>query len=236
MFNILSLFSWSTWLFTVLFTIFIFWAIWGGKNEYEFVGIKPLSTPKLFEDTMSYQVPVQAYIPKASANTNKGEDLMAEALENILASPVQRNIRPDFLCNPETGKNMELDCFNEEYAVAVEYNGIQHYKFPSIFYKTEADFYKQVNRDRLKRQLCDENGIYLISIPYWVDMYDSHEEHTKETDAKRKINYVSRDVRYKRIYEYLYQKLQEYFEIIFPQEENEQDEDTDNRWTIYNTL
>jgi hypothetical protein len=131
---------------------------------------------------------------------------------------------------------MELDCFNEEYAVAVEYNGIQHYKFPSIFYKTEADFYKQVNRDRLKRQLCDENGIYLISIPYWVDMYDSHEEHTKETDAKRKINYVSREVRYKRIYEYLYQKLQEYFEIIFPQEENEQDEDTDNRWTIYNTL
>ena len=32
-----------------------------------------------------------------------------------------------------TGKSLELDCYNVEYGVALEYNGIQHYKFPNPF-------------------------------------------------------------------------------------------------------
>ena len=240
MFNILNLFSWTTWLFLTIVVIFVFWIIWGGKQEYEFIGIQPLSTPKLFETQsvpeFTYTTPLMKTFNRKTQPkeiSNKGEEIVSDVLEEILESPVQRNIRPDFLRNPETGKNMEMDCYNEEYAIAVEYNGIQHYKFPSVFYKSEKEFTDQVYRDRLKRKLCDENGIYLISVPYWVDMYDTEDDHLKDKDGIRKIQYVPREVRYKRIYDYLYNKLGEYFQIIFPQNENEVPEDDDNRWTAY---
>ena len=267
MFNILSLLSWRVWLIITLVIIFIFWIIWGGKHEYEFVGVQPLTTPKIIQSELynsneDYSSPniltlsglisnpdikcqnigdgVSKYqnIGDSVSKSSKGEDLVAEALQNILQSPIKRNIRPNFLRNPETGKNMEIDCFNEDYAVAVEYNGIQHYKFPSVFYKNKEDFYAQVYRDRLKRKLCDENNIYLISIPYWVDMFgteDNHFHDDKEGITNNKIAFVSREVRYQRIYDYLYKKLSEYFEIIFPQEKNEdEDQSSINRWDIYN--
>ncbi len=48
MFNILALLSWKVWLILIVITIFIFWIIWGGKQEYEFIGVQPLTTPRLF--------------------------------------------------------------------------------------------------------------------------------------------------------------------------------------------
>jgi hypothetical protein len=235
MFNILNLFNWTTWFFISLGIIFLFWLVYGGKQEYEFIGVQPLSTQKnlsvnsepLF--TPSYNAPIQH-----RSISNKGEDLVAEALQNILNSSIQRNIRPAFLCNPETGKNMEIDCFSEEYAVAVEYNGVQHYKFPSVFYKNEKDFNDQVYRDKLKKKLCDENDIYLIVVPYWVDMFGGHEGHLKDGDSNKKIQYASREIRYKRIYDFLYDKLRIYFETIFPQEENEYSQEGYNSWNTYN--
>jgi hypothetical protein len=243
MFNVLNLFGWTTWLFITIAIIFIFWLIYGGKQEYEFIGVQPLSTPKLFEQPVHqkyiYTSPLMQTFnakPAPKELSNKGEEIVADVLEEILSSPVQRNIRPDFLRNPETGKNMEIDCFNEEYAVAVEYNGIQHYKFPSVFYKNKEDFMNQVYRDRLKRKLCDENGVYLISVPYWVDMFNSQDKHLNEKNATAKIQYVPREVRYKRIYDYLHKELNEYFQIIFPQNENDLQEDADNRWSLYDSF
>lgn len=243
MFNVLNLFSWKTWFIISLVTIGIFWIIWGGKEEYEFIGVKPLSTPKIFDERIYqnseiYETPNIYNMrnkPVINSGLNKGEEIVAQVLSDILESEVQRNVRPNFLCNPETGKNMELDCYNEEYSIAVEYNGIQHYKFPSVFYKTEKEFYDQLYRDRLKRKLCDENGVYLISVPYWVDLFDSQDEHLKESDAKRKVSFVPRDVRYQRIYDYVYPKIREYFEIIFPEKEN----GTENYgigWSIYDSM
>jgi len=235
LFNILSLFSWTTWFFITLCIIFLFWLVYGGKQEYEFIGVQPLAgvklvsqTNELFPQTTYEQPPVQ------KSMSNKGEDIVAEALADILNSLIQRNIRPDFLRNPETGKNMEIDCFNEEYAVAVEYNGIQHYKFPSVFYKSEKDFNDQIYRDKLKMKLCNENNIYLIVVPYWVDMFGNHEAHLKDIDATKKIQYVPREIRYKRIHDFLYDKLRIYFETIFPQNENEYSEETYNSWSPYN--
>lgn len=236
MLNVLNLFGWTTWLLITVVVIFIFWLIYGGKQEYEFIGVQPLSTPKLFEQPPQHKYVYTPPLFQASAPkelSNKGEEIVADVLEEILSSPVQRNIRPDFLRNPETGKNMEIDCYNEEYAIAVEYNGVQHYKFPSIFHKNEKEFINQVYRDRLKWKLCNENSVYLISVPYWVDMFDNQEEHLNEKDARTRIQYVSRETRYKRIYDYLHKKLSEYFEIIFPQKENELQEDADNRRTLY---
>lgn len=243
LFNIIGFFSWQFWFFIILITILIFWLIWGGKYEYEFIGIndmindqvEKLQSKKFNFNTFNIPVEPNENIFEATnvIKSNKGEDIVAEVLEQILDSSVQRNIRPNFLRNHETGKNMELDCYNEEYSIAVEYNGVQHYKFPSVFYKTEEEFMNQVYRDRLKLQLCDESGVYLISIPYWVDMYGSEEQHIKEKNGRKKINFVSREVRYQRIYDYLYEKIGEYFQIIFSQKENDTSESNTDQWIEY---
>lgn len=77
-------------------------------------------------------------------------------------------VRPDWLRNPATGRHLELDCYNEELRLAVEYNGVQHYIFPNRFHLTEAEFVDQVARDEVKRSLCDQRGVYLIVVPYSV--------------------------------------------------------------------
>jgi hypothetical protein len=254
MLNILTLFNWTTWLMITIIIILIFWIFYGGKQEYEFVGVKPLSTKSLFENlnlnyTPSNDIKINTFKKLGNVDNNKfipmeekplsckGEDLMAEILEKILCSKIKRNVRPNFLRNPETGKNLELDCYNEEYAIAVEYNGIQHYKYPSAFHKTEKEFTDQIYRDRLKKKLCDEAGVYLIPVPYWVDVYGNEEDHINDKSKGKTKIFVSREVRYKRLYDYLYEKIKDYFIQVFPEEYEEdiyddfieeEDEDTYN--------
>lgn len=247
MFNILTLFGWTTWLIICLVLFAIFWYIWGGKNTYEFIGVKPLQTPELkyIEDeniseantyplfrqqnTRTNKVESQTNIPK----TSKGEDVVAEVFQDIIQREIQRNIRPDFLRNPETGKALELDCYDEEYKIAVEYNGIQHYKFPSAYHKTEKEFYDQLYRDRLKKKLCEDAEVYLIPIPYWVDMCVSDPNNPENLICSK---FVPKNIRYQRIYDFLYDKIEEYFSIIFPQEENGEngeyeEENSSDRWS-----
>lgn len=226
MFNILTLFSWTTWFIICLVLVAIFWWFWGGKQSYEFVGVKPLQTPeiKYVEDEVmnsnSYPYIRQNYQPVQNIpKTSKGEDILAEVLQDILQKEIQRNVRPNFLRNPESGKALELDCYIPEYKLAVEYNGIQHYKFPSAYHKTEKEFYDQLYRDRLKKKLCDEEGVYLIPVPYWVDMCVSD---PNDNDKLICSKFVSRELRYQRIYDFLYDKIEEYFSLIFQSEEKDE--------------
>lgn len=75
------------------------------------------------------------------------------------------NCRPDFMKNPDTGKNLELDCYNSKLKLAIEYDGIQHRKFCPYFHKSYQDFEKQKRRDAIKDWLCKQNGITLIRVP-----------------------------------------------------------------------
>ena len=79
-------------------------------------------------------------------------------------------IRPKWLKNPNTGKNLELDIYCDELKIAVEYNGIQHYKWPNFFISNFSDFKNQYKRDRLKEYFCKKNGVYLLHVPYFIDI------------------------------------------------------------------
>ncbi len=48
-------------------------------------------------------------------------------------------IRPDWLLN-NRGNRMEIDMYNKDLNLAIEYNGVQHYKFIRHFFKDESDF------------------------------------------------------------------------------------------------
>ncbi len=82
-------------------------------------------------------------------------------------------IRPSFLQNKITGKNLELDCYNAELKLAIEYNGEQHYKHNTFFHKHIHEFHALQYRDALKQTLCNETGVTLIIVPYNVQNMES---------------------------------------------------------------
>lgn len=100
---------------------------------------------------------------------SKGEVECRRVMMKIFDKPFYKS-RPRFLNNPVTfgTNNLELDCYNEELKIAVEYDGAQHYKFIPHFHKTHEAFMNQRYRDYMKEQMCKENGIYLIRVPYTV--------------------------------------------------------------------
>ena len=58
-----------------------------------------------------------------------------------------------------------------QYGFAIEVQGIQHECFHAFFHKNQKDFDKQFARDRLKKELCDENQVVLIEVWYFEDPY-----------------------------------------------------------------
>ena len=127
--------------------------------------------PKPSADSQSATLATAAARPPVKSRRGKfisrGERLCCQTMERIYGVPF-RSIWPNWLVNPETGEKLELDCYNDDLKIAVEYNGEQHYNFPNFTNQTEKQFINQVRRDALKRELCDRNGVYLIVVPYNV--------------------------------------------------------------------
>jgi len=100
---------------------------------------------------------------------SKGEAECRRVLQKIFRRSFNK-ARPDFLRNPVTGgmNNLELDCYDEDLRLAVEYSGIQHYKYIPFFHRNKEAFLNQKYRDDMKRRICGDNGITLIEVPYSV--------------------------------------------------------------------
>ena len=105
------------------------------------------------------------------AKESKGERASRAAAERIFNKPFTK-IRPDFLKNDVTQHNLELDVYNEELQLAIEYSGRQHYEFVPFFHKNYEAFLNQKYRDEMKKTKCKEHGIKLIEIPYTVKLED----------------------------------------------------------------
>lgn len=108
-------------------------------------------------------------------NMSNGEFMAKTIIQKIYGVPFKK-IRPEWLRNPETGHNLELDMYSDNividgvrHSIALEYCGIQHYVYPNKFFKTETDFKNQVRRDIYKREICDINGVFLVTVPYYID-------------------------------------------------------------------
>lgn len=63
-------------------------------------------------------------------------------------------------------RDMAFDFYLQEYNVAIEYDGKQHFE-PVKLFGGEKQFKIQQCNDRFKDEYCDKNGIRLIRIPYW---------------------------------------------------------------------
>jgi hypothetical protein len=145
-------------------------------------------------------------IPEKRSTKKKliGEEFTCQALGELLNDPnIQRNIRPNFLKNPKTGRNLEIDCWSEKYQIGAEYNGIHHYEFPSAFCSNIEEFEEQIYRDEIKRQLSEDAGILIITVPCTVDNYVFDPKKTTYKYLRR-----SPQSRYDLIYAYEKEKLE----------------------------
>jgi len=180
--------NWMLWIVIVILVLFIVFWIFTGQELPDICIIKSDSESELeeleeLEDLQfceSDSITINPFTglvavepdncepsPRNRKFGSKGEQITCETLESIYGMPFP-TVRPNFLKNPDTKRNLELDCYNEDLKLAAEYNGEQHYKFPNRFHKTQREFMSQVRRDRLKIEMCELQGIHLISIPWSI--------------------------------------------------------------------
>lgn len=142
-------------LFLVLtILIFIFAYFNGGRDlAYKYKGVTLSKSPK--------RTPVK----------KKHERECQRILQNIYNRPFI-SVRPDFLKNPKTGRNLELDLWNKELNLALEYQGVQHRTYSPYFHRQYSDFLSQQDRDQYKKQKCKDLKLDLIEVPDTVKFDD----------------------------------------------------------------
>lgn len=90
---------------------------------------------------------------------NRPERVGRWFVENFFGVKFETNARPSFL------RGLEYDLYNKDLKLAIELNGITHYEHPNWSKQTREQFNKQRMNDKIKLDLSDENGVYLITIP-----------------------------------------------------------------------
>ena len=145
----------------------------------------------LFKESFDQPNQLDNYFKKSppSKTKVKGEsrgETHARKLATKIFGKQFEKIRPDFLKNNVTGKNLELDIYNEELKLAIETDGQQHANYVPFFHKNYEHFLNQKYRDEIKNMLCEKNGVKLIRIDHKVS-FDDYEHHIRV--AARKLGY-----------------------------------------------
>lgn len=104
---------------------------------------------------------------KNNKKCSKGEAICRKVLSERYGLPFE-TYRPNFLKNPDTGFNLELDCYEWKLKIACEYQGKQHYVYTPFFHKTKEDFEIMKENDKLKVAICEKIGVFLIRVPYTI--------------------------------------------------------------------
>ncbi|CAE7237249.1 unnamed protein product [Symbiodinium natans] len=103
------------------------------------------------------------WCPHCAALTWKNESEVRQVLEAIFA-PAKFDARfPAFL------QGLQLDGYCPELNLAFEYHGEQHYDPENYFHFGDpSKFQRQQERDSRKVQLCDQAGVRLVVVPFFV--------------------------------------------------------------------
>jgi hypothetical protein len=80
--------------------------------------------------------------------------------------------------SPEWLGRQRLDIYMPGLALAIEYQGEQHYR-PVALFGGEDGFKKTQERDRVKLRLCREHGVKIV--------YFSHKEELSQSKVERKL-------------------------------------------------
>ena len=100
-------------------------------------------------------------------NQSRTERICRAILEMMFGVPFP-SVRPAWL-RGEKGRSLELDCYNEELNIALEFQGRQHYKDVEFYGNILAEIQQ---RDALKAQQCQDRGVPLLVISYETQLAD----------------------------------------------------------------
>jgi len=143
--------------------------MYNSRKSHQPLSTKRLNSSKVDRFTVSYDNPLPIPPEYKNSRVSQGEQRCKDVLAKLFGRQFI-TVRPDFLKNPQTNRNLELDCYNHELKLAVEYNGSYHYK-ASAGDSPDKLKYRQY-LDNLKKDLCDKNGIDLVVVPYTVKLDD----------------------------------------------------------------
>lgn len=94
---------------------------------------------------------------------SRGEQLVKDYLENMNIKYIYGYVDSEL----KDKKSLHFDFLLTELNIAIEYDGIQHFK-PIDYFGGIKSFQSQQVRDKLKDRYCKDRGIKLIRIPYTV--------------------------------------------------------------------
>lgn len=123
-----------------------------------------LASSRIFKLNDTPIEPETPLVEKPNSRLTDGEIECKRVLEAIFGKPFTA-VRPNWLKNPESNRNLQLDFFNEELKLAVEYDKAQHYEDVESLNSKLVDVR---SRDLHKDVACHVNGIILIRVPYWL--------------------------------------------------------------------
>lgn len=150
----------------VIIAVFIFFLIKATrkkKRKFAFRGIG-----KEIRNDIKKSSKLWKYRLRRPRRRNVMEGKCRMILERIYMRPFP-SVRPDFLKNPTTGKNLELDCYNSGMKLALEYDGKQHAQYTPHFHRNgHQDFIYQTVKDDWKDKKCKMEGITLIRVPHFI--------------------------------------------------------------------
>lgn len=125
----------------------------------------------VFSRTFSNMKTTGTFCPICS--TSLGEQRCKKAVEQIFKKDFKK-VRLDGM-RGLGGKPLELDVYNEELKLAIEHQGVQHFKDKKYFGLNR--YARQVEHDQRKIEYCKSNGITLIQIRQFGEI-------TSENDFK----------------------------------------------------
>ncbi|MEW6399346.1 MAG: hypothetical protein AB1503_09325 [Bacillota bacterium] len=127
-----------------------------GRHETIFVMRNPVLEER--------QAELQRVKARLAGAPFKGEAIMHELLDQeVPLTKYDLNARLGFLRNPGTDQPLELDRWYFEEKVGFEFNGPQHYG-PTEAFPDPQKARNTMARDYIKRAICQEHGIRLITI------------------------------------------------------------------------
>ncbi len=105
------------------------------------------------------------------------------ALKHLTGEELPR-ARPVWLVN-DLGNRMEFDGYNGHLRLAFEHQGEHHYRPLPHFQRRSETLQRRQHDDQTKRQLCVEQEITLIEIPYSIELSDLLNWLREQLEARR---------------------------------------------------
>jgi hypothetical protein len=132
------------------------------KNQHQNLKIR-CSENHLFKSALT-NLKRGDWCPQCSQG--KFENFSRKFFEEIFQKEFPKE-RPNWLVNSR-GNQMELDGYNKDLKLAFEAQGEQHYRAVPHFQQTLEDLEQRINDDLMKLELCKQNDVILIQVPYFI--------------------------------------------------------------------